>query len=123
VPVLLLACLDHGDVGPGPRPGTQGASIDPAVQHLLLAARALGLGTVVPTLHTPYASEMKALLHIPATVETAALRVARRHTNPRDATGDALSTNQGDHGRQMGTLRPPVQVLWYSMMATCAFFL
>jgi nitroreductase len=73
VPVLLLACIDHGDAGPGPRPVTRGASIDPAVQHLLLAARALGLGTVLTTLQTQYASDMKARLHIPATVETAAM--------------------------------------------------
>jgi nitroreductase len=45
----------------------------PAVQHLLLAARALGLGTVLTTLHTQYEREIKALLQIPETVETAAL--------------------------------------------------
>jgi len=73
VPVLILACIDHGDAGPGPGPMTRGASIYPAVQNLLLAARALGLGTVLTTLHTQYESEIKALLNIPETVETAAL--------------------------------------------------
>ena len=73
VPVLILACIDHGTAGPGPGPVTRGASIYPAVQNLLLAARALGLGTVLTTLHTQYEREIKALLHIPATVETAAL--------------------------------------------------
>jgi nitroreductase len=73
VPVLILACIDHGDTGPGPGPITRGASIYPAVQNLLLAAHALGLGTVLTTLHTRYEREMKALLHIPETVETAAL--------------------------------------------------
>jgi nitroreductase len=73
VPVLILACIDHGDAGPGLGPVTRGASIYPAVQNLLLAARALGLGTVLTTLHTQYESEIKALLHIPDTVETAAL--------------------------------------------------
>ena len=73
VPVLILACIDHGNAGPGQGPITQGASIYPAVQNLLLAACALGLGTVLTTLHTQYESEIKALLHIPATVETAAL--------------------------------------------------
>jgi len=43
------------------------------IQNLLLAARALGLGTVLTTLHTQYEREIKALLHIPETVETAAL--------------------------------------------------
>jgi nitroreductase len=73
VPVLILACIDHGNAGPGQGPVTRGASIYPAVQNLLLAARALGLGTVLTTLHTQYESEIKALLHIPDTVETAAL--------------------------------------------------
>jgi nitroreductase len=73
VPVLILACIDHGEAGTGPGPVTRGASIYPAVQNLLLAARALGLGTVLTTLHTQYDSEIKALLRIPDTVETAAL--------------------------------------------------
>ena len=58
VPVLILACIDHGDMGPGPGPITRGASIYPAVQNLLLAARALGLGTVLTTLHTQYEREI-----------------------------------------------------------------
>ena len=73
VPVLILACIDHGRASTGPGPVTPGASIYPAVQNLLLAARALGLGTVLTTLHTRYEREIKALLHIPETVETAAL--------------------------------------------------
>jgi nitroreductase len=73
VPVLILACIDHGDAGTRPGPVTRGASIYPAVQNLLLAARALGLGTVLTTLHTQYESEIKALLNIPEAVETAAL--------------------------------------------------
>jgi len=73
VPVLILACIDHGPAGTGPGPVTRGASIYPAVQNLLLAARALGLGTVLTTLHTQYEREIKTLLRIPDTVETAAL--------------------------------------------------
>ena len=73
VPVLILAYIEHGTAGTGPGPITRGASISPVVQHLLLAARALGLGTVLTTLHTQYEHEIKALLRIPATVETAAL--------------------------------------------------
>lgn len=92
VPVLILACIDHGPAGTGPGQITRGASIYPAVQNLLLAARALGLGTVLTTLHTRYESEIKALLNIPETVETAALipvgypaegaRVGRTHRRP-----------------------------------------
>jgi nitroreductase len=73
VPVLILACIDQGDAGTGQGPVTRGASIYPAVQNLMLAALALGLGTVLTTLHTQYEHEIKALLHIPASVETAAL--------------------------------------------------
>jgi len=73
VPVLILACIDHGEAGIRPGPVTQGASIYPAVQNLMLAARALGLGTVLTTLHRQYEDEIKRLLHIPASVETAAL--------------------------------------------------
>jgi nitroreductase len=73
VPVLILACIDHAEVGSGRGSVTRGASIYPAVQNLMLAARALGLGTVLTTLHTQYESEIKALLQIPDTVETAAL--------------------------------------------------
>src|SRR5215510_9484326 len=54
VPVLILTCIDQGDAGPRLGPITRGASIYPAVQNLLLAARALGLGTVLTTLHTQY---------------------------------------------------------------------
>ena len=73
VPVLILVCIDHGDAVAEPGPITRGASIYPAIQNLLLAARALGLGTVLTTLHTQYEREIKALLRIPDTVETAAL--------------------------------------------------
>ena len=73
VPVLILVCIDHGEAGTGPGPVTRGASIYPAVQNLMLAARALGLGTVLTTLHTQYEDEIKTLLNIPARVETAAL--------------------------------------------------
>jgi len=73
VPVLILVCIDHGEAGTGPGPVTRGASIYPAVQNLMLAARALGLGTVLTTLHTQYENDIKAFLNIPASVETAAL--------------------------------------------------
>ena len=40
-------------------------SIYPAVQNLLVAARSLGLGTVLTTLHTFRADEVRAVLGIP----------------------------------------------------------
>ena len=48
-------------------------SIYPAVQNILLAARGLGLGSVITTLHKRYEDEIKELLGIPENVETAAL--------------------------------------------------
>lgn len=69
-PVLILACIHHdGSVSTM----TRGASIYPAVQNMMLAARALGLGTVITTLHKFFEDEVKELLRIPDHVETAAL--------------------------------------------------
>ena len=70
VPVLILACIEHDG---GPSTMSRGGSIYPAVQNLLLAARGLGLGSVITSLHKRYEDEVKALLGIPENVETAAL--------------------------------------------------
>ena len=51
----------------------RGASIYPAVQNILLAARGLGLGSALTTLHKGFEDEIKELLGIPDNVETAAL--------------------------------------------------
>ena len=72
-PVLIMACMDRGTGGMGPSPITAGASIYPAVQNMLLAARALGLGTALTTLHRRHEDEVRQLLGIPDNVETAAL--------------------------------------------------
>jgi nitroreductase len=80
VPVLVVCCLDHARLGPiadgsgGLRaPAAAYASILPAVQNLLLAARALGLGTTLTTLHRAFESDLRALLALPATVEPVVL--------------------------------------------------
>ncbi len=70
VPVLVLATIKKDMVAIGP---TLGASIYPAVQNLMLAARALGLGTALTTLHKMHEDDVKALLGIPDDVETMAL--------------------------------------------------
>ncbi|MFZ1089579.1 MAG: nitroreductase family protein, partial [Xanthobacteraceae bacterium] len=51
----------------------RGASIYPAVQNVILACRALGLATLITTNHIRYENEVKALLGIPADVDTYAL--------------------------------------------------
>ena len=68
-PVLLLACIEHG----GSTNLTTGSSIYPAVQNILLAARGLGLGSVLTTFHKQFEDEVHEILGIPDNVETAAL--------------------------------------------------
>lgn len=79
-PVLIVCGLDHARLGPlaAPdgslrAPAAAYASIFPAVQNLLLAARALGLGTTLTTLHRTFETELKTLLALPDHVEVAAL--------------------------------------------------
>ena len=70
-PVLILACIA---LDPGTRASiTTGASIYPAVQNIMLAARALGIGSCITTIHKFRDPQVKELLGIPADVETAAL--------------------------------------------------
>jgi nitroreductase len=70
VPVLILACVATDGLPPSL---TMGSSIYPAVQNILLAARALGIGTCLTTIHRFREAAVKELLGIPAGVETAAL--------------------------------------------------
>ncbi len=68
VPVLVLPCLVRYRA---PTP-MEGASIYPAVQNLLLAARALGYGGVITGFHGAVDAELKTLLGIPEEVFIAA---------------------------------------------------
>ena len=61
-PALVVACTD----GPNRRP----ASVFPGVQNLMLAARALGLGTVLTTSHLQEEAAVREVLGIPETVMT-----------------------------------------------------
>ena len=70
VPVLIIATINNSGVAPV---STSGASIYPAVQNLMLAARALGLGTTITTLHRTHEAEVKQLLGVPEGVDTMAL--------------------------------------------------
>lgn len=62
-PVLIFPCISPGG-GRSPSFST-GASIYPAAQNLMLAATALGIGTVITTFHMDQETELKALLGIP----------------------------------------------------------
>jgi len=61
-PVLIVACTE----GENRRPG----SVYPAVQNLMLAARGLGLGTTLTTMHLEDEAAVKQILGIPETVLT-----------------------------------------------------
>jgi nitroreductase len=61
-PVWIVACIKHGDTPPI---RMSGASIYPAVQNMLLAARALGLGSTLTTRHMLFAEEADKALQLP----------------------------------------------------------
>lgn len=78
VPVLLVVCAHLGDLLATDRhldrvSVVAGGSIYPAVQNVLLAARAEGLGTALTTLLCAVEPQVKALLGIPPDALTAAL--------------------------------------------------
>ena len=68
VPVLILPCL----IRHRPPNSFEGASVYPACQNLLLAARALGYGGVLTGFHFSVEAELRALLAIPGDVFVAA---------------------------------------------------
>ncbi len=72
VPVMILVCAKNPPAA-GPMTGGYYGSIFPAVQNLLLAARGLGLGASLTTLHKLHENDVKELLGIPDNVETVAL--------------------------------------------------
>lgn len=90
VPVLILGCLVRYRA---PNPN-EGASVYPAVQNVLLAARALGYGGVLTGFHAFVDTELKQLLGIPEDVLIAASitlgRPAGSHGPVRRAPMDAL---------------------------------
>ena len=69
-PVWIVACLDEGSATPT---RWAGASIYPAVQNMLLAARALGLGSTLTTRHLLHEKEAEAALGLPPGVHSYAI--------------------------------------------------
>ncbi len=72
VPVLIFGTIRRDMPVSGPSL-LLGASIYPALQNLMLAARALGLGTTLTTLHRLHEDDVTRLLGIPDGVETMAM--------------------------------------------------
>lgn len=69
-PVWIVACIDEGTAKPT---RWSGASIYPAVQNMLLAARALGLGSTLTTRHLLYEKEAEAAMGLPEGVHSYAI--------------------------------------------------
>lgn len=67
-PVWIVPCM----AGASPS-RTAGSSIYPAVQNMLLAARALGLGATLTTLYLAFEKEVESILSLPADVHSYAL--------------------------------------------------
>jgi nitroreductase len=88
-PVILIPCLHRPVVPPAESlppdfrahygdelayvQRIRGASIYPAVQNIILACRALGLGTTITTNHIRCEDEVRALLSLPDGVDTFAM--------------------------------------------------
>ena len=64
-PVWIIPCLEGGTPT-----RTSGSSIYPAVQNMLLAARALGLGATLTTLYLQFEKEAEAAMGLPPNVHS-----------------------------------------------------
>lgn len=71
-PVWIVACIKH-DNSLIPPDRSAGASIYPAVQNMLLAARALGLGANLTTRHLRFEEESEKALELPEGVHSYAI--------------------------------------------------
>ncbi len=69
-PVWIVACQDDGEETPS---RSAGASIYPAVQNMLLAARALGLGSTLTSRHLRHEKEVEEILGLPPGVHSYAI--------------------------------------------------
>jgi nitroreductase len=67
-PVWIVACLEEATPSRG-----SGASIYPAVQNMLLAIRALGLGSTLTTRHLLHEAETERILGLPPNVHSYAI--------------------------------------------------
>ena len=81
-PVWIVACVQQSASGEGQIRSANGASMDillagasiyPAVQNMLLAARALGLGATLTTRHLIFEDEANAALGLPPGVKSYAI--------------------------------------------------
>jgi nitroreductase len=85
-----------------------GPNIFPAVQNLMLAARALGLGTTLTTLHKHHDADVKELLGIPDGVETMAL-IPMGWPKGNFGTGPRRPVEEVTHWDSWGAKREPAK--------------
>jgi nitroreductase len=72
-PVLIVCCLIGDFAATMGLPKMSGASIYPAAQNMLLAARGLGLGATLTTRHLFFEKEVNVVLGLPEKAETFAI--------------------------------------------------
>ena len=99
VPVIVLVCLVRYRK-PDP---SEGASVFPACQNLLLAARALGYGGALTGMHAGVEPELRALLGIPDDVADLGVHHPRPSGRP-PRTGAAQAAGRGGLRRRVGRL-------------------
>ena len=92
-PVLIVVCGDRRRA----HEAAMAASIFPAVQNLLLAANALGLGAALTTLPTTFAAELRELLALPDDVDPLAVVPLGR---PARALGPPRREPVSDHAHR-----------------------
>ncbi|TMA79599.1 MAG: nitroreductase family protein [Deltaproteobacteria bacterium] len=101
MPNISMALRDAGgelDVG------TPFASVYPAVQSFMLAARGLGIGTTLTTVYRIYQDEVRALCGIPERYEIVAL-VPMGRPRGRFVVGRRRPAEQVTHWNRFGTKR------------------
>jgi nitroreductase len=84
--------------------GTPFASVYPAVQNLMLAARGLGIGTTLTTVYRVYQSEVRALCGIPERYEIVAL-VPMGRPRGKFRVGRRRPAEQVTHWERFGSRR------------------
>jgi len=103
VPVLIFACVQ-----PGQTAATSGAgpNIYPAVQNLMLAARSLGLGTTLTTLHRAHEADVKEMFGIPADYDTMAM-IPMGYPKGNFGSGPRKPVEKVSHWDAWGNTREP----------------
>jgi nitroreductase len=108
-PVLILVLMPNismtlGDAEGPLDVGTPFASVYPAVQNLMLAARGLGIGTTLTTVYRIYQDEVRALCGIPERYEIVALVPMGRPQRPF-RVGRRRPAEQVTHWERFGRRR------------------